>query len=495
MLAWSLTRKATAHLGLEPTRGPWSTEARALLALALPLILGNLAQSLIYATDLVLLGRLGADALAAGSLGVNIYIPFLMLGTGLLSALPPMIARQRGRMPHSVRDVRRTVRQGFWVAASLALPSWAILWFTEDILLSFGQDPELSRQAATFVRIVMWSLLPYCLHLALRFYIAALERALWVFAILFVTVVVNGVASWALIFGHFGLPALGLAGAATGSAISNLFLFLGLAAVVLHGRHFRRYRIFGRFWRFERERFVAIWQLGLPIAVMILLEVGVFNAAVFVMGLIDRASLAAHAVAIQIAAFAFMIPMGVSQAATVRVGLGLGSGDRDMIYRAGWLAFALGVGSMGLTAMTLLAIPRTLVGLFLDPTDPANAQVASLAVSFLAVAALFQIVDGMQVVGAGVLRGLHDTRWPMIYAAIGYWVIGMGVGLTLAFPLHMRGLGIWLGLAAGLAVVAALVLWRWIRREALGLVPRSADETVPPKTLASDLRSRRANPA
>jgi multidrug resistance protein, MATE family len=458
---------------MPPIHSPWSTEARALIALALPLILGNLAQSIIYATDLVLLGRLSADALAAGSLAVNIYGPFLMFGTGLISALAPMIASERGRKAHSVRDVRRSVRQGLWVGLSITIPSWLILWHAEAILRAFGQDPALAARAGVFVRIVMWSLLPYFLHLALRFYIAAMERAFAVFAVLFATVIVNALAGWALIFGHLGLPALGLPGAAIGSAISNLFLCTGLVLVVVTGKHFRRYRLFGRWWRTDWQRYAAIWKLGLPIAIMILLEMGVFNAAVFVMGTIDRTSLAAHAIAIQIAAFAFMVPMGVGQAATVRVGLGYGSGDRGLITRAGWLAFMLGVGFMCMTALTLLLIPRTLVGIFLDLSDPANAAIATTAVSFLAVAALFQIVDGAQVVGAGVLRGLHDTRWPMVYAAIGYWVIGIGVGLTLAFPLRMRGVGIWLGLATGLAVVAILVMIRWVRRDTLKLTPQT----------------------
>ena len=461
---------------------PWSIEARALLTLALPLILGNLAQSVIYATDLVLLGRLSADALAAGSLAVNIYGPFLMFGTGLISALAPMIASERGRMAHSVREVRRTVRQGLWVAASLTIPSWLVLWHADDILRALGQDPALSAAAGQFVRIVMWSLPAYFIHLALRFYISAMERAFAVFAVLFATVVVNALAGWALIFGHFGLPAMGLRGAATGSAISNLFLCAGLVVVIVTSRHFRRYRLFGRWWRADWARYGAIWKLGLPIAIMILLEIGVFNAAVFVMGVIDRVSLAAHAIAIQIAAFAFMVPMGVAQAATVRVGIGHGSGDAAQIRRAGWLALAMGVGFMCITALTLLIMPRMLVGIFLDLSDPANAAIAGTAVSFLAVAALFQIVDGAQVVGAGVLRGLHDTRWPMVYAAIGYWVIGLGVGVTLAFPMRMRGVGIWLGLASGLAVVAVLVLIRWTRREALGLVPHSGRGTPLPTT-------------
>ncbi len=450
---------------------PWKSEARALMALALPLILGNLAQSLIYVTDLILLGRLGADALAAGTLAVNIYGPFLLLATGLLSAIAPMIASERGAKAHSVRDIRRTVRQGLWIAVALCPPCWLILWQTESILLAFGQDPALSAQAATYVWIVGVSLLPYGIHLVMRFYISALERAYVLFAMLFATVVINAVVSWALIWGHLGLPRLGFIGAPVGSAIATFFLAGGLVAVVLLDRKFRRYRLFGRWWRADWPRFVAIVKLGTPIAVMILLEVCVFNAAVFVMGTIDRVSLAAHAVAIQIAAFAFMVPMGVGQAATVRVGLGHGAKDRAHIARAGWLALAIGIGFMGVTASTLLVFPRELVGIFLDAADPANAAIIATAVSFLYIAALFQIVDGAQVVGAGVLRGLQDTRWPMIYAIVGYWVVGAGLGLALAFPLGMKGVGIWIGLASGLAVVAVLVIWRWSRREQLGLIP------------------------
>jgi len=450
---------------------PWRDETRALLALATPLIFGNLAQSLIYATDLVLLGRLGADALAAGTLAINLYGPFLLLGTGLLSAIAPMIASERGARKHAVREVRRTVRQGLWISVALCPPCWLILWQTREILIAFGQEPALATEAATFVRIAMWSLLPYFVHLVMRYYISAMERAVAVLAVLVLTVLVNALAGWVFIFGHLGAPALGLPGAAIGSAIANCFLAAGLVATVAYRRPFSRYRLFGRWWRADWRRFIAIGKLGLPIAVMILLEVSVFNAAVFVMGTIDRVSLAAHAIAIQIAAFAFMVPMGVGQAATVRVGLGHGAADRAQINRAGWLAFIIGVGCMVVTASLLLLFPRSLVGVFINVANPANAAIVATAVSFLAVAALFQIADGAQVIGAGVLRGLQDTRWPMIYAILGYWVIGAGVGLTLAFPFGMNGLGIWFGLATGLAVVALLIGGRWLRREALGLIP------------------------
>lgn len=451
---------------------PWRAEARATLALALPLILGNLAQSGIYATDVILLGRLSADALAAGALGVNLYNAFLIFGMGLATAAAPMIATERGRRSHPVRDIRRTVRQACWAVATICIPCWAILWQAEPILLAMGQDPALSAEAARFVRHVQWGLLPYVLFVVLRNYVSALERPVWALWALAATLVVNAFLCWVLIFGKFGLPALGLVGAGIGSALSNLFLFGFMAAVVLRDREFRRYRLFGRFWVADWSRYRAVWALGLPIAVIWLLEVTVFNAAVFLMGLIDKASLAAHVIAIQVAALAFMVPLGIAQAATVRVGFWQGRGDRGAVGRAGWLALAAGVGFMVLTGILMLTVPHALIAVFIDTADPANARVVALAVAFLAVAALFQIVDGAQAVGAGVLRGLQDTRIPMIFAAVGYWVIGIGTGIWLAFRAGLGGVGIWLGLASGLAVVAVLMVTRWAWRERLGLVTK-----------------------
>jgi len=195
---------------------------------------------------------------------------------------------------------------------------------------------------------------------------------------------------------------------------------------------------------------------------------------VFLMGLIGTASLAAHQIAIQIASLSFMVPMGIAQAVTVRVGQALGRRDPVAIGRAGWTSFTMGVGFMSLMAVLMWAFPHSLVGIFLDPAEPANAPVISLAVSFLALAALFQIVDGAQAVGAGMLRGLHDTTVPMAYALFGYWVIGLGVAVWLGFGLSWDVVGIWTGLAAGLAVVAVLMITRWMRRDRLGLMPAGA---------------------
>jgi MATE family multidrug resistance protein len=357
-----------------------------------------------------------------------------------------------------------------WAAIAFSIPVWAVLWHSGAILIAMGQQPELALGAQSFVRVLMWGMLPYFFYLVLRSFIAGLEKPLWSLVVGLVAVIYNGVINYGLIFGKLGLPELGLVGAGIGSASANLFMFLGMAFVVTRHRQFRRFRLFGRFWAADWPRFKEIWRLGLPIAVTLTLEIGVFAGAVFLMGYLGAESIAAHAIAIQIAALAFMVPMGLGQAVTVRVGLAFGRRDRAGVTRAGWTAFALGVGFMSLTALVMWIVPQPLVELFLDPADPANAAVIPLAVSFLLVAAVFQIFDGAQAVGAGMLRGLQDTRVPMIYAALGYWAIGLSVGIGLGFGLGWKGLGIWIGLASGLAAVAALMLGRWLRRERLGLL-------------------------
>jgi MATE family multidrug resistance protein len=314
----------------------------------------------------------------------------------------------------------------------------------------------------------MWSMMPFLLFQAMRNFVAALERPGWVLVISIFGIVANALLGYGLIFGHFGLPALGIFGGGLASSIVWTVLALMLAVVIVTDRQFRRFHLFGRFWRPDWPRYRKLWRLGLPIGLAMGFEGGVFSAAAYLMGLIDAESVAAHAVALQIAAMAFMVPWGLSQATTVRVGRCLGEGDKPGIARAGWTAWVLGVGFMALMAILIWSIPRDLITIFLNDT-PENARVIALATSFLAIAAIFQIVDGAQVVGAGMLRGLHDTRVPMIFAFVGYWGIGIGIGAWLAFQRGWEGQGIWTGLAIGLAIVAVLMLWRWTRRETLGL--------------------------
>jgi len=439
-------------------------EARIMLTLAWPMILTNLAQTAMTATDVMMMGWIGPDALAAGALGSNLYYTPMFFGMGLMLATSPMIARELGANRHSVREVRRTVRQGFWMALFVAIPLWLLLWHAEAILRLMGQEPHLAHQAGRYMHALQWSILPFYFYIVLRSFISALERPGWAMVVVIFAVPFNALANWCLMFGHLGFPALGVVGSGVATTLSNTLMFAGLAVVVLRERQFRRYRLFGRFWRADWPRFWEILRLGMPIAAIVVFEVSLFNGAALLMGLIGASSLAAHAIAIQISGLAFMVPLGFGQAATVRVGRFFGARDKEGIRRAGWTAYALGVGFMTTTALLMLLAPQLLIGAFIDIHDPHNAEVVAHAVTFLAFAALFQIADGAQAVGSGMLRGLHDTTMPMIYAAIGYWGVGMPLGSYLAFRTGFGGAGIWTGLFLGLAVVAALLLWRWLTR-------------------------------
>jgi len=452
------------------TRAAWTLEFRATLGLAWPLVLTNLAQIALTTTDIIVLGRLGPRALAAATLGVNLYFGILIFAIGLITATAPMMAEAFGRKRKSVRDVRRTFRQGLWSAVLISVPAWIMLWNTEPLLLLLGQDPGLAADSRSFARALQWGFLPTLGFIALRSFVAALERPLWALLVTGAAVAFNIVANWALVFGHLGLPPLGLQGSGLATTLSNTFLFLVFAVIVAFGRKFRRYHLFGRWWRPDWPRLLALWRLGVPIGATMAFEITVFNAAVFAMGWFGTEAIAAHSIAIQIAGISFMVPLGLAQAATVRVGRAYGARDRDAITRAGWTAFAIAI-VFGVTMSALLLIaPMPLIAAFIALDDPANTRVIELAISFLFCAAMFQIADGAQAVGAGMLRGLQDARVPMIYAAIGYWGIAMPLALLLAFNAGLEGVGIWIGLAAGLAIVACAMLWRWMRRERLGLV-------------------------
>jgi len=446
----------------------WKRELVTTLGLAWPLILSNLTFALIQATDVVLMGWLGPQQLAASALGINLTWPLGFAAFGLITAASPMMATALGARLRSVHEVRRSFRQSLWLCAAMTIPLWLLLWNAESVMLVLGQQPELARDGALFLKGYMWTLFPWLLFQAMRNFVAALERPKTILAISAVAIPLNALLGWSLIFGHLGLPALGIFGGGLASSIVWTAMAVALVAVILRDRQFRRFHLFGHWWRPDWPRLTKMVKLGGPIGFAFAFEGLVFAAAAYLMGLIDAASVAGHAIALQIAAVTFMVPWGISQAATVRVGRALGARDRPGITRAGWTAWLLGVAFMTAAAVIMWSFPRELVGLFLEP-EARDGRVAMLAAQFLLIAALFQIFDGAQVVGAGMLRGLHDTRVPMQFAFVGYWVLGIGLGAWLAFFRGWEGVGIWAGLAAGLATVATLMLWRWTLRERLGL--------------------------
>ena len=439
-----------------------------MLSLAWPLMLANLTTQIINATDVLLMGWLGATQLAAATLALNLTYTFNLLLLGLLIASSPMMATALGQRFNAVRDVRRTFRAGLWLLIFTLPPYWLLLWHVGDIMRALGQSEELASQGQIFLRAYMWCTAPWLLFQLLRNFVSALERPAVILWLSVAGIGVNALLSWALIFGHFGLPALGLIGGGLGSTLTWSIMCAALVLIVSRDRQFRRFHLFGRFWRLDGDRTLAMARLGWPIGLTMALEMGVFALAAYFMGWIGTPAVAAHAVALQLAALTFMVPLGLGQAATVRVGLALGRRDEAGIARAGWTAWIVGVGFMAAMALIMWIIPRELVTLFLEDV-PENALVIGLAVSFLRVAAAFQLVDGAQVIGAGMLRGLHDTRWPLVFALVGYWVVGLGIAVWLAFGRDWKGVGIWIGLASGLAAVAVLMLWRWVLRDRLGL--------------------------
>jgi MATE family multidrug resistance protein len=447
----------------------WASELRAMLALAAPIVLTNLSQVALATTDVIMMGWLGPNTLAAGALGVNLNFAFLIFGMGLVTATSPLIAIELGAHRHAVREVRRTVHQGAWVAVAFAVPVWLVLWHAETLLGWLGQKPELAHDAARYLHTFQWSFLPFLLYMVLRNFVAALQRPLSALWISITGIVVNAVLVYVLMFGKLGLPALGLPGAGISTTATNIVMVLGLLGIIITDRRFRRYHLLGRLWEADWSRFREIWIVGLPIAFTMAFEVTVFNAAVFLMGIMGADALAAHSISVQIASVVFMVPLGIGSAATVRVGIAYGAGDRSGISRAGWMAFALGMAYACCTAAIIITCRRQLVGLFLDLDNPANQPVIVLAVSFVLIAGIFQLADAGQAVAAGVLRGLGDTRIPMLMAGLGYWCIGLPLGAALAFWTPLAGSGLWIGLACGLASVALLMTARWVVRDRLGL--------------------------
>ena len=442
-------------------------ELGATLALGWPIVLANVAIYAMTATDFIMLGRLSPRALGAGALGFNLFQPAMVLGVGIVAALAPIAAAKIGA-GESGEALRRATHQSLLSAVAFSIAAWIYLSQTERILLAIGEPADLARDAGNYMRGYQWSLLPNLLFFTARAMFSAYERPRPTLIAGLAAVAFNALANYALVFGELGMPRLGIVGSGIATTLSQTLMFLILLGAAFVEPRLRRLRLFAMPWRPARRELVALWRLGLPMGAMILAEVGVFSAATMAMGLIGRATLEAHTAALQIASISFMVPLGLSQAATVRVGLAYGAHNVHAIARAGWCAFGLTLVYAVLSATTMIAAPRLLIAPFIDVDAPENASAVAIAIALLKVAAIFQVFDASQCALANMLRGLHDTKWPFVIALLGYWAIGAPVGLALGFLTPLGGVGVWIGLAAGLATVAVLLMARWLGEQRRG---------------------------
>jgi MATE family multidrug resistance protein len=444
-------------------RTPWLIEAKALLVLAAPMAMAQLAQMAVMTTDVILLGRLSREALAAAAIGNTVFYFAWLLGSGPGMAVSPMIAQILGARPRDRSGVRATVRMGLWVTMLAALPLMLIMLNARWILSHLGQSPELARDAGIFVSMLAIGL-PFTLgYQALRSFAASLGKPTATLWVMLASIVFNGVVGYGLIFGHFGLPRLGLMGSGLATAGSSIFSFVAMLVVIWATPTLRQYRIFRRAHRPVSVKARELVRLGAPIGVTMIFEAMLFNTMTLVMGTFGAVAVAAHQIALNFASITFMVPLGFAMASTVRVGLAVGRGDMEAARRAGVTAMVMAVGFISVVAVAMVLWGPQIAGLYLGGGREGDTAVIVLATQFLLVAAAFQVFDALQVVGAHALRGLKDARMPMILAGVSYWLAGAPVCILLGVTLKMQGLGIWIGLAFGLAVAAAAMCWRFYR--------------------------------
>jgi len=437
----------------------YAAHLRATLALGLPLIGSHLAQFAISLTDAMMLGWYDVASLAGEVLGTSLFFVLFIMGSGFAWAVMPMVATAAAADEEV--QVRRVTRMGLWISGGFGFLTLPLFLVSERLFLWSGQTPEAARLAHDYVAIAGFGIVPALLVMVLKGYFAALERTRVVLWVTVLAVAVNALGNYMLIFGHWGAPELGIRGAALSSIIVNLASMVALVAYAI--RATPEHALFQRLWRPDWEAFGRVFRLGWPIGLTNLAEVGLFAASSVMMGWLGTLALAAHGIALQITSAVFMVHLGLSNAATIRAGRALGRGDRTGLRRGAGAALILSAGTVAATIVLFLALPGPLISLFLDPAAPDREFVIALGTGLLAAAALFQLADAAQVMALGLLRGVQDTRVPMFMAGISYWLVGMPVSLWLGFGLGWGGIGVWLGLACGLALAGILMMARFWR--------------------------------
>ena len=431
--------------------------ARAIAILGLPLIGGHVAQFAIGLTDTVMLGWYGVEALAAVTLGSTYFFSIFLLGSGFAFAVMPMVAAAAGAGEE--RQIRRSTRMGLWLSLIYGVLAMPLLWWSEPILLLLGQQPDVAHDAAQYLRIAGWAIFPALLYMVAKSYLAALERTQIVLWMSVFGAVLNALVNYALIFGNWGAPELGVTGAALASVVTNLVSFVLVLGYAL--RVLPQYELLKNFQRPDWEMLGKVLRMGGPIGLTTVAESSLFAASAMMMGWLGTVALAAHGIAVSLAGLAFMVHLGLSNAATIRAGNAFGRGDRAHMARGGKVVTVLSLLVSVLGISVFLLFPEPLISLFLDPADARKDEILLIGTGLLAVAALFQLMDGMQVIALGLLRGVHDTAVPLVIAVVSYWAVGIPASYVMGFVLGWEGIGVWIGLVAGLTTAGVFLMKRF----------------------------------
>lgn len=437
--------------------------------LALPMALTQLSQIAMMTTDLAFIGRLGGEAVAAAALAGTVYFVSFTFGMGLTSAVAPLAAQAFGA--EDPRMVRRSLRTGLWVALLLSLPIMVFPLRGEQILLLLGQAPQTARLAQHYLFGLAWGVAPALWFMAIRSFMGAVNRPQPVLWITLAAIPVNALLVYLLMDGRLGLPRLELFGVGLATTLVNCATFIAALWVATRREPFSHYHILARLWRIDWTLMRQLFVIGMPISLAFLMEYGLFSAAALLMGLISTTALAAHQIALQVTAILFMIPFGISMAATVRVGHAVGRADAPGVRRAGLVAMLLGIAIAVVLTFAVVATRFDIAEFFLGGTVENAAATIELAATLLLVGASFFVTDAMQSIAVGSLRGLKDTRVPLLFAGIGYWLIGFTLSWLLGFHTGLGAIGVWVGLSIGTAVYATLLVLRFRLLTRTGIVP------------------------
>ncbi len=430
---------------------PATSEWRALTAVAVPVVIVEVGLMFMGVVDTLIVGRVSAEALAAVALGNLYFFNCIVIAVGTLMALDPLVSQAVGAGDRVA--VTRALQRGIVLSVALGLVTMAGMIPAGPLLRAFRQPAEVIPDATTYIHVSAAGMIPFLGFIVLRQSLQALGRLAPIVVTIVIANLLNAALNWVLVFGNLGAPRLGVAGSAIATAIGRFVLFGMLLALTWRDLrpHLHALERASLSWA-PLRRMLA---LGLPIGLQQFLEFSVFGTVGLLMGTFGAAQVAAHQIALNMAALTFMVPLGVAAAAAVRVGHAVGAADAPRSRRAARISYVVAAGFMSTTAVLFLALPRPLSALYTS-----DAAVIAIAASLLPIAGLFQVVDGLQAVGAGVLRGLGDTRIPLIAMLSGHWLIGLPVSLVLAFRTGMGPQGLWWGFVAGLTSVAIFLLIR-----------------------------------